>query len=44
MRSGSEFVTGPVRHQRRTFVRAEIADGQPLDAEVLLLNGQVHLP
>ena len=44
MHSGSEFVTGPVQqHRKGAFARAEIADGQPVEAEVLLINGRVHL-
>src|SRR5215208_897889 len=37
-------VTGSVQqHQGRTFARTKIADGQPVDLDILLFNGYVHL-
>src|SRR5215211_8579929 len=37
-------VAGSVQqHQRRTFARTKIADGQPVDLDILLFYGYVHL-
>ena len=37
-------VAGSVQqHQGRTFARTKIADGQPVNLDILLFNGYVHL-